>query len=140
VTSRRDARRLALDVLYQADVTDEAPAAVLRDWRAAKRGIPPFSRRLVEGVVERQPDIDLLLEEHAEGWSVARMTSLDRSILRIAVYELLWESDVPASVAISEAVEAAAELSAEESKRFVNGVLGKIAREHGRDPDTAAGV
>jgi transcription antitermination protein NusB len=140
VTSRRDARRLALDVLYQADVTDEAPAAVLRHWRDAKRGIPPFARELVEGVVERQPDIDLLLEEHAEGWSVARMTSLDRSILRIAVFELLWSPDVPASVAISEAIEAAAELSAEESRRFVNGVLGKIAREHGRDPDAPAGV
>jgi transcription antitermination protein NusB len=138
VTSRREARRLALDVLYQADVTDEAPATVLRHWREAKRGIPPFARSLVEGVVERQPDIDLLLEEHAEGWSVARMTSLDRSILRIAVYELLWSRDVPASVAISEAVEAAAELSAEESKRFVNGVLGKIARDHGRDPDASA--
>jgi transcription antitermination protein NusB len=138
VTSRRDARRLALDILYQADVTDEAPATVLRHWREAQRGIPPFTRQLVDGVAGRQPDIDLLLEEHAEGWSVARMTALDRSILRLAVYELLWEAEVPASVAISEAVEAAAELSAEESKRFVNGVLGTIAREQGRDPDASA--
>jgi N utilization substance protein B len=138
VTSRRDARRLALDVLYQADVTDEAPVAVLRHWREAERGIPPFARQLIEGVAERQPDIDLMLEEHAEGWSVTRMTALDRSILRIAVYELMWGADVPASVAISEAVEAAAELSAEESKRFVNGVLGKIAREYVRDRGSPA--
>jgi N utilization substance protein B len=73
------------------------------------------------------PSIDLLLEEQAEGWSVARMTALDRTILRVAVEELLYRSDVPPSVAISEAVEAAAELSADESKRFVNGILGRIA-------------
>jgi N utilization substance protein B len=82
--------------------------------------------------VERKlPDIDLLLASHSEGWTVQRMAALDRTILRVGVYELLWRHDVPASVAISEAVEAAAELSAEDAKRFVNGVLGRIARDEG---------
>ena len=74
--------------------------------------MPSFAEELVDGVVEHGPEIDLLLEEHAEGWTVARMTALDRTILRVAVEELLHRADVPPSVAISEAVEAASELSA----------------------------
>ena len=82
-------------------------------------------------MAERLPDIDLLLETHAEDWTVLRMAVLDRTILRVGVFELLWSDEVPTSVAISEAVEAADELSAEDAKRFVNGVLGRIAREEG---------
>jgi len=129
--TRRQERRLAIDILYQADITDATPAGVLADWRGAGREIPEFSADLVAGVNERLPDIDLLLETHAEDWSVHRMAAVDRTILRVGVYELLWCDDVPASVAISEAVEAAAELSADDAKRFVNGVLGRIAREEG---------
>jgi len=129
VSSRREARRTAIDILYQADITDAAPSDVLRDWTGAGQDVPTFARELVEGVTDKLPDIDLLLEEHAEDWTVARMAALDRTILRVAVEELLHRPEVPSSVAISEAVEAAAELSADESKRFVNGILGKIARE-----------
>ena len=129
--TRREDRRVAIDVLYQADLTDAAAADVLEEWRAADRSVSAFTADLVAGVTERLPDIDLLLETHAQGWSVARMTALDRTILRVGVYELLWSDDVPTSVAISEAVEAAAELSAEDAKRFVNGVLGRIARDEG---------
>ena len=74
------------------------------------------------------PPIDLLLEEHTKAWTVARMAALDRTILRVAVEEVRYRDDVPDSVAISEAVEAASELSSDESKSFVNGILGKIAR------------
>jgi N utilization substance protein B len=129
--TRREERRIAIDVLYQADITDASAAAVVAEWRSAGRDIPPFAEELVAGVWERLPDIDLLLETHAEGWSVQRMAALDRTILRVGVYELLWSDDIPSSVAISEAVEAAAELSADDAKRFVNGVLGRIAREEG---------
>lgn len=132
MTTRREARRLAIDVLYQADITDRSPSDVLTGWREADREIPPFAEELVDGVVEHGPEIDLLLEEHAEGWTVSRMTALDRTIMRVAVEELL-RGDVPPSVAISEAVEAASELSAEESRSFVNGVLGRIARELGTE-------
>jgi transcription antitermination protein NusB len=110
-------------------VTGQDPEDVLGSWAAADRPVPEFSEQLVGGVARHQPEIDLLLEEHAEDWSVARMTALDRSILRIAVFELLHRPDVPPSAAISEAVEAAAELSSEDSRRFVNGVLGRIDRE-----------
>ena len=133
--SRREARRIAVDVLYQADVTGHPPGAVVAEWHEAGRDIPTFSRELVEGVEAHLPSIDLLLERDAEEWSVDRMTSLDRTILRIAVEELLYRDDVPASVAISEAVEAAAELSTDESKRFVNGILGRIARDEASRDD-----
>jgi len=131
LTTRRDARRLAIDVLYQADITGAEPEDVLASWREAERNVPPFAEELIYGVVEALPEVDLLLEEHAEGWTVARMAALDRTILRVAVYELRHRADVPPSVAISEAVEAASELSSDESKAFVNGILGRIAREPG---------
>jgi N utilization substance protein B len=133
LTSRRAARRTALDILYQADITGEVSSTVLRGWVDAGREVSPFSRELVDGVTEHQPFIDLLLEDAAEDWSVARMTALDRTILRLAVEEMRYHDDVPDAVAISEAVEAAAELSSEDAKRFVNGILGRIARE----PDQA---
>ncbi len=142
MTSRREARRTAIDILYQADITDTDPGAVLDDWSEAGRTVAAFSAELVGGVEEHLPEIDLLLEEHAEGWSVERMAALDRTILRLAVYELRHRADVPPSVAISEAVEAASELSAEASHRFVNGILGRIASEMrpaGADPGPADG-
>jgi transcription antitermination protein NusB len=132
VTGRREARRIALDILYQADVTDTPSDEVCADWREAGRIVMPFAAELIVGVTEHQPEIDLLLEEHSEGWTVARMAALDRSIMRVAVFELMHRPDIPTSVAISEAIEAATELSSDESRRYVNGILGRIARELGR--------
>ncbi len=129
MTTRREARRTALDILYQADVTDAEPATVLEEWIRAGRAVDAFAAELVRGVEEHLPGIDLLLEERTEGWTVPRMAALDRTILRVAVYELGHRPDVPPSVAISEAVEAASALSAEGSPRFVNGILGRIASE-----------
>ena len=129
MTSRREARRVAIDILYQADVTATDPTVVLTEWIDAGRAVPAFSKELVDGVNDRMPEIDLLLEEHSEDWTVSRMTVLDRTILRVSVHELRDRPDVPPSVAISEAVEAATDLSTEESPRFVNGILGRIASE-----------
>jgi transcription antitermination protein NusB len=128
VTSRRQARRAAIQILYQADVTGTEPRAVLLE-RATMEPVAEFAQQLVEGVDEILPQVDQILEEHAEGWRVSRMPAVDRSILRVAVYELLARPDVPRAAAINEAVEAANELSTEDSGRFVNGVLGRIARE-----------
>lgn len=129
MTSRREARRTAIDILYQADVTTSDPRAVLGSWIDAGRSVPGFAAELVAGVEEHQPEIDLLLEEHTEGWTVGRMAALDRTILRVAVFELLHRPDVPVSVAIAEAVQTASDLSAEQASRFVNGILGRIAAE-----------
>ncbi len=132
VTNRREARRTALDILYQSDITETPGDAVLADWREAGRSVSPFAEELVRGVQDHLSEIDPLLEEHSEGWTVARMATLDRTIMRVAVFELMHRPDIPTSVAISEAVEAATELSSDESRRYVNGILGRIARELGR--------
>ena len=128
---RHGARRRALDVLYQADVTDALPSEVLREWAEYGEDVPEFARELVEGVEGNLAELDALIAERSEGWTVARMAVVDRTILRLACYELLHRPDVPVSAAISEAVEAATELSTEDSGRFVNGILGKITRERG---------
>ena len=129
MTSRREARRTAIDILYQADVTSADPETVLASWLGVDRTVVPFSVELVSGVQAHRPEIDALLERHSEGWTVDRMSALDRTILRVALFELLHRPDVPPSVAISEAVQAASELSAEAASRFVNGLLGRIADE-----------
>jgi N utilization substance protein B len=131
---RHAARRRALDVLYQADVTGTPPSQVLNEWSAFEEDVPAFARELVEGVEGHLAEIDELIAQHSEGWTVARMAVVDRTILRLACYELLHRPDVPVSAAISEAVDAAMELSTDDSGRFVNGILGKIAREMGDSP------
>jgi len=128
MTSRREARRLALDILYQADVTHRDPSAVLAEWKEAGRELDPYTGELVRGVEHHLADLDRTIGSVAEGWRVDRMPSLDRTILRVATFELTVTGDVPPGAAIDEAVRAAKELSTEDSGRFVNGVLGEIAR------------
>jgi transcription antitermination protein NusB len=137
MTSRRRARRQAIDVLYQADVTGRDPQLALAEWHMARREIDPFAEELVEGVTANRAQIDDVLSAHSEHWTLDRMASLDRTILRLAVFELVHRPDVPAAAAISEAVEIAKELSTEDSGRFVNGILGKVAAE--LDPDRDRG-
>jgi N utilization substance protein B len=127
LSSRRQERRLAIDMLFQSDVTGSDPRVVLEDWSASGREIPVFTRELVEGVADHLSELDREIGARSEGWSVDRMASVDRTILRVAAYELLV-GRTPVGAAIDEAVRAAKELSTEDSGRFVNGVLGKIAR------------
>jgi transcription antitermination protein NusB len=124
---RRAARRKAVDILYQADLTERSPTAVMSDWQNAGRTVPTYTETLVTGVERTRPEIDALLAAHSEGWTVHRMAMVDRTILRVACFEL--RSGIPTAVAINEAVEAAKRLSTEDSGRFINGVLGRIARE-----------
>jgi N utilization substance protein B len=135
VSARSKARKRAVDVLYEADVRGIDATATLADRRAL--GDPPlneFTVELVEGVQANLERIDGILSEYAEGWTVARMPDVDRAVLRMAVYELLWRHDVPDAVVIDEAVELAKSLSTDESPRFVNGVLGRVLRDQ---PSTA---
>jgi transcription antitermination protein NusB len=128
-----EARRVALDILFQADVRGEPPDDAMADWAADERAVPPFARELVEGVASNLTELDRVIGSHAKDWTVKRMAAVDRTILRLACYELLHRPDVPPAAAINEAIEAAKELSTEDSSRFVNGVLGAIAR----DPEAA---
>lgn len=136
---RRAARRLAIDILFQADVTEQPPSEAMQEWRRAGRSIPAYAVELVEGVEGSRSEIDVELGSHAEEWTVPRMATLDRTILRVACFEM--RAGVPPAVAINEAVDVANELSTEASGRFVNGVLGKIARSgEQNDPPAGAGA
>jgi transcription antitermination protein NusB len=129
VRARTKARKRALDILFESEARGEDPLAVLKQRRETDDAPPvsDYAARLVEGVVERRERIDELLTEHSEGWSVARMPAVDRALLRIGLYELLWVDEIDDPVAITEAVELARTLSTDESPRFVNGVLGRIS-------------
>jgi N utilization substance protein B len=134
VGSRRDARRAAIDILFQADVTGTDPIAALAGREDLRGPVADFTRELVEGTVARLLEIDRRLEASAEDWHVERMPALDRTILRVATFELIGRPDVPPAAAIDEAVEAANQLSTEDSGRFVNGVLGAISRDLAEQP------
>jgi N utilization substance protein B len=135
VTSRRKERRLAIEILFQADVTGTDGRTALEGWLGSGRSVPEFTRALVEGVSDHLDEIDRIVATHSEGWTVDRMASVDRTVLRVATYELRFGGQVPVGAAIDEAVRAAKDLSTEDSGRFVNGILGKIARE--LDPNDA---
>jgi N utilization substance protein B len=130
---RRAARRKAIDILYQADLTERSPRAVMDDWRKAGRTVPTYTETLVTGVERAMPEIDAQLAAHSEGWTVHRMAMVDRTILRVACFEL--RSGIPTAVAINEAVDAAKRLSTDDSGRFINGVLGRIARDAQPTPE-----
>ena len=127
--ARSKARKRAVDVLYEADLRGVDPVTLIAD-RVGSTDVPPvndYTITLVEGVTAHRARIDDLISEHAEGWTLQRMPAVDRAVLRIGLYELLWAADVPDAVAIDEAVELAKGLSTDDSPRFVNGVLGRIA-------------
>ena len=135
MAARTKARKRALDILYEAGMRGVEPTAVLTERQGL--GEPPvneYTVELVQGVSAHAQRIDEILGERAEGWTVARMPGVDRALLRLAVFELLWRDDVPDAVAIDEAVELAKSLSTDSSPRFVNGVLGRVVRER---PDIA---
>ena len=127
MAARSKARKRAVDVLYEADLRGDDRLAVLRDRiETANPPVPEHTVRLVEGVAEHGARIDALIDTHATNWSLDRLPDVDRAILRMAVFELLWAEDVPDLVVIDEAVELAKALSTDDSPAYVNGVLGAI--------------
>ena len=128
MAARSKARRRAVDILYEAEVRGRDRVDLLRE-RLSDPETPPVADhtvRLVEGVAEHAARIDELIDRHAHGWSIDRLPDVDRAILRMAVFELLWVDDVPDPVVIDEAVGLARSLSTDDSPPYVNGVLGAI--------------
>ena len=127
--ARTKARRRALDVLFEADQRNVDPLTLLAE-RIAHPGreaaLPQYSVELVEGVMAERPRIDELLSTHAHGWTLERMHAVDRGLLRLGTWEILFNDDVPDAVAVDEAVELARSLSTDDSPTFVNGLLGRI--------------
>jgi N utilization substance protein B len=127
--ARSKARKRALDVLYASELRREAPTEALD--RAISEGEGPtnaYTVTLVRGVVEHQAEIDELLSSYSEGWTLDRMPAIDRNVLRLGVWEILYAEDVPDTVAVTEAMALVRDLSTDESPPFVNGVLGNIQR------------
>ncbi|CAN5305941.1 transcription antitermination factor NusB [soil metagenome] len=131
--ARTKARKRALDVLYGADVREDSINATLAAEAARAQADPkrnsswPYAREIVEGITEHGDEIDELIETYAQGWSLQRMPAVDRALIRMGIWEILYNDEVPDSVAISEAVELASSLSTEDSAGFVNGLLARIA-------------
>ena len=125
--ARTKARKRALDVLFEADQRGADVLATLAERVAVgEPPVPDYAIALVEGVVAQGERIDELLTTYSEGWSLDRMPAVDRAILRLSTYELLWRDDVPDAVVINEAVGLARQLSTDESPAFVNGLLARL--------------
>ena len=127
--ARSKARKRAVDLLFESDLRGMDPVALLAE-RAGLSDVPPisdYSVTLVRGVVAHREDIDRMLTEQAQGWTLERMPAVDRAVLRLGLFELLFSDEVDDAVAIDEAIELARALSTDDSPRFVNGVLGAIA-------------
>lgn len=129
--SRRTARELALKILYQADVSKISIESVLSDFwenHVYAPDVRGFAEDLVKGVMKNSEDIDRKIAEHATNWDFSRIAVIDRSILRLAVYEIEYRNDIPPAVSINEALEISKKYSTADSSRFINGVLDAIIR------------
>lgn len=134
MSARTKARKRALDILFQADVRDEDLGAVLAAEAKRAASEPAreaswlYAREIVDGVIDNRDAIDEQITTFAKDWSLARMPAVDRALLRIGTWEILYNDEVPTAVAIDEAVDLAKEFSTDDSGSFVHGVLARIAR------------
>lgn len=125
--ARSRARKRALDILYESELRGLTLGATLAHRMAtAEQPLNEYTVQLVEGVIAHRDRIDELISTYSEGWTLARMPAVDRNVLRIGVYEVLYRDDVPDPVALDEAVSLARDLSTDQSPTFVNGLLGRL--------------
>jgi N utilization substance protein B len=127
VSTRSKARKAALDLLYESDIRKtSASALMLQRITDVEYVIRGFTQELIDGVEANRRKIDELITTYSQGWDMDRMPVIDRNILRLGIYEVLWSKDVPEAVAINEALELAQTLSTDDSSKYINGVLSKI--------------
>ncbi|MFP3712272.1 transcription antitermination factor NusB [Puerhibacterium sp. TATVAM-FAB25] len=129
MAARTKARKRAVDILFESEQRGLEPLVLLRDRVAQPRteaAVPQYTVDLVEGVTGHRERIDELLETYSHGWTLERMPAVDRALLRIGTWEILFNDEVPDAVAVDEAVDLAASLSTDDSPSFVNGLLGRI--------------
>jgi N utilization substance protein B len=128
MSARSKARKRALDVLYASEMRNRSTVDALAD-QAEAGPVNDYTVTLVEGVSEHRARLDEVISSYAQGWSLDRMPAVDRNVLRMATFEVLYVDDVPDAVAVSEALHLVRDLSTDESPTFVNGVLGNIVRD-----------
>ena len=126
MSARRKARKRALDFLYEADIRSASPLELLGSRDASELSQSEYVVELLTGVEANKSKIDELITTYAQGWDMDRMPAIDRNILRIALFEILFKSDLDDQIAASEAVEIAGELSTDDSAQYINGILGRI--------------
>lgn len=127
MSSRSKARKATLDLLYESDIRKSSAAELLsKRVTEMEYEAREFTKELIDGIELNKRKIDELIATYAQGWDMDRMPVLDRNILRLAIFELLWSKSVPEAVAISEALELAANFSTEDSSKYINGVLSKV--------------
>ena len=132
MSARSKARKQSLDLLYECDIrgTNLAETLAARDIVEEgpdARPIREYTRELVNGISQNSRKIDELITTYAQGWDMDRLPAVDRNILRLGIYEILWGKDLPTSVAIDEALTLAKELSSDDSAKYIHGVLGRIS-------------
>jgi N utilization substance protein B len=128
MSARSKARKRALDVLYASEMRNRSTVEALEEQSAAGQ-VNDYTVTLVQGVTEHRTRLDEVISTYAQGWTLARMPAVDRNVLRLATFEVLYVDDVPNAVAVSEALHLVRDLSTDESPAFVNGVLGNIVRD-----------
>lgn len=127
MSARGKARSRAVEILFEAEQRSATVSEVIQRRRdSTEQLINPYTVQVVDGVIAKQPQIDEILSTYAQGWTLERMPAVDRVILRVGAWELLFNDDVPDGVAVSEAVALARSLSTDDSPAFVNGLLGRI--------------
>ena len=132
MSARSKARKQSLDLLYEGDIRGQAPADLLAVRDVTEEGpdarpIREYTKELISGIAENRRKIDELISTYAQGWDMDRLPAVDRNILRIGIYEILWCKDLDDAVAIDEALNLAKELSTDDSATYIHGVLGRIA-------------
>lgn len=132
MSARSKARKQALDLLYESDIRGSDALQLLEtrdipDEGQDARPIREYTRELISGVSDNRRKIDELIMTYAQGWDMDRLPAVDRNILRLGIFEILWTTSVPVSVVIDEALNLAKELSSDESSKYIHGVLGRIA-------------
>jgi N utilization substance protein B len=133
VSARSKARKQTLDLLYEADIRGGSAAELLTTRDIVEEGpdarpIRDFTRELISGITANKRKIDELITTYAQGWDMDRLPAVDRNILRLGIYEIVWTPDLAEGIAIDEALNLAKELSTEESAGYIHGVLGKISQ------------
>ena len=132
MSARSKARKQALDILYESDIRSADAAAILESRDVVEEGpdarpIREFTRELIGGVVANKRKIDELIATYAQGWDMDRLAAVDRNILRLGIYEIVWNDDLADGIAIDEAISLAKDLSTDDSAAFIHGLLGKIS-------------
>ena len=132
MSARSKARKQALDILYESDIRSSDPVAILDSRDVTEEGpdarpIRDFTRELIAGVSTNKRKIDELIATYAQGWDMDRLAAVDRNILRLGIFEIIWSDELADGIAIDEAITLAKDLSTDDSATFIHGLLGKIS-------------